>query len=149
MTSPDSLDDFLKKMTSKHRYWLRRLPRVLERDYSGKVTYKCYQRGDDLDRLFVDAEEIAKKTYQRDLGAGFVDNAEMRQRLFLSADKGRLRAYLLYVDDKPCAFWIGTLYGKVFYLDFTGYDAAFKRYEPGTILLMWVIEDLSAELRKK
>ena len=143
MILPNSLVDFLQKMTAKHRYWLNRLPRVLEKDYSGKVIYKYYQRKDELDELFADAEEIARKTYQRDLDAGFMDNSIMRQRLAMSADHGWLRAYLLYVDDKPCAFWMGTLYGKVFHLDFTGYDSTFKRYEPGTILFMRMIEDLT------
>jgi hypothetical protein len=143
MTLPDNLKDFLQTMTSKHRYWLNRLPRVFEKDYPGKVIYKHYHRRDELDELFKDAEEIAGKTYQRDLDAGFMDNNITRQILALSADKGWLRAYLLYADEKPCAFWIGTLYGKVFHLDFTGYDSAFKRYEPGTILFMKMIEDLT------
>jgi hypothetical protein len=143
MALPNSLNGFLQKMTSKHRYWLNRLPRVLEKDYPGKVIYKYYQRRNELDVLFTDAEEIARKTYQRNLDAGFIDNSIMRQRLAMAADKGWLRAYLLYVDDKPCAFWIGTLYGKVFHLDFTGYDSTFKRYEPGTILFMRMIEDLT------
>jgi hypothetical protein len=143
MTLPYSLLDFLQKMTSKHRYWLNRLPRVLEKDHPGKVVYKYYQDRAHLDQIFTDANEIARKTYQRNLDAGFMDDSIMRRRLAVSADHGWLRTYLLYVDDKPCAFWIGTLYGKVFHLDFTGYDNTYKRYEPGTILFMKMIEDLT------
>lgn len=143
MNLPNNLNDFLQKMTSKHRYWLNRLPRVLEKDYPGKVVYKYYQDKAHLDQIFTDAEEVARNTYQRNIDAGFMDNSIMRKRLTLAADHGWLRAYLLYVDEKPCAFWIGTLYGKVFHLDFTGYDSAFKRYEPGTILFMRMIEDLT------
>jgi hypothetical protein len=143
MTLPNSLDDFMQTMTSKHRYWLKRLPRVIEKDHPGKVSYKYYHNPEHLERLFTDAEEIAKNTYQRDLNAGFMDNREMRRRLSLSADHGWLRSYLLYIDEKPCAFWIGTLYGKTFHLDFTGYDSVYKRYEPGTILFMKIIEDLA------
>jgi hypothetical protein len=143
MILPSSINGFLQKMTAKHRYWLNRLPRVLEKDHPGEVVYKHYQRRDELDVLFTDAEKIAVKTYQRDIDAGFMDNNLMRQRLAMSADHGWLRAYLLYVDDKPRAYWIGTLYGNVFHLDFTGYDSAFKRYEPGTILFMKMLEDLT------
>jgi Acetyltransferase (GNAT) domain len=143
MTLPNNLNDFLQKMTSKHRYWLNRLPRVLEKDFPGKIAYKIYQNKIHLEKMFTDAEEVAKKTYQRNIDAGFVDNNIMRRRLAMSADRGWLRAYLLYVDEKPCAFWIGTLYGKVFHLDFTGYDTAYKHYEPGTILFMRMIEDLT------
>jgi hypothetical protein len=144
MTLPSSLDGFLKKMSSKHRYWLNRLPRVLEKEYPGKVMYKCYRDRAHIEQLFTAAEEVARTTYQRQINAGFIDNKEMRRRLSLSADHGWLRAYLLYVNEKPCAFWIGTLYGKTFHLDFTGYDAAYKQYEPGTILFIRMIEDLSS-----
>lgn len=142
MTLPDSFDAFLKKMTAKHRYWLNRLPRVIERDYPGKVVYKYFQSDEGIELLFEGAEIVARKSYQRTIGAGFADNNIMRQRLTISAKQGHLRAYLLYVDKKPCAFWIGTLYGKVFYLDFTSYDPAYKRYEPGTILFMKMVEDI-------
>lgn len=143
MTLPGSLDEFLQGMTAKHRYWLKRLPKVIEKDFAGKVSYEYYRSPGKLERLFTDAEEIAQKTYQRDLNAGFMDNHEMRRRLALSAEKGWLRSYLLYIDEKPCAFWIGTLYGNTFHLDFTGYDPSYKRYEPGTILFMKMLEDLA------
>ncbi|OQB54621.1 MAG: hypothetical protein BWX99_01915 [Deltaproteobacteria bacterium ADurb.Bin151] len=142
MTLPNTFDEFMKKMTSKHRYWLNRLPRVLEKDYPGKVAYKDFHNRDNLEQFFADAEHVAKTSYQRSLGAGFIDNSIMRQRFSLYADKGHLRAYLLYVGGEPCAFWIGTLYGNVFYLNFTSYDAAYKRYEPGTILFIKMIEDV-------
>ncbi len=142
MTLENGIEGFLERMTSKHRYWLRRLPRVLEKEFPNKVLYKYYQRKDDLEQLFSDAEEIAKTTYQRDIDSGFMDNREMRRRLELSAEKGWLRGYILYVDKKPCSFWIGTLYNNIFHLDFTGYDSTYKRYETGTILFMRMIEDL-------
>jgi hypothetical protein len=87
-------------------------------------------------------EEIAQKTYQRGLGAGFVYDDENLHRMSLSANRGWLRAYLLYINKRPCAFWAGTLYEDVFYLDFTGYDPQFRQYEPGTVLLVRMIEDL-------
>lgn len=141
MILPESLDAFLNKMTAKHRYWLKRLPRVLQKDYPGKVEYKYSQNNEDLEKLFADAEKVAEKSYQRNIGAGF-DNSIMQQRLSTFAKKKQMRAYLLYIDEKPCAFWIGTLYGNTFYLDFTGYDAAYKHYEPGTILFMRMLEDI-------
>lgn len=143
MTLPDSFDSFLKKMTAKHRYWLNRLPRVFQKDYPGKVDYKYFENSNNFEQLIADIEKIAKKSYQRGIGAGFIDNSMMRQRLSIAAKKGHMRAYLLYVDEKPCAFWIGTLYKKIFYLDYTSYDAAYKRYEPGTILFMRMLENIT------
>ncbi len=85
---------------------------------------------------------MACKTYQRGLGAGFINNDETRRRLQLSGDRGWLRAYILYVDGEPCAFWFGTLYKETFHLDFTGYDQKYRKYEPGTILFVTMIESL-------
>lgn len=145
MTLPDSFDSFLKKMTAKHRYWLNRLPRVFQKDYPGKIEYKYFKNGEYFEQLIADIERIARKSYQRGIGAGFIDNSMMRQCLSVAAKKGHMRAYLLYVDDEPCAFWIGTLYKNIFYLDYTSYDATYKRYEPGTILFMRMLEDIITE----
>jgi len=145
MTLPDTFDQFMKKMTAKHRYWINRLPRVLEKDYPDKVEYKIFRNLDNLEQLFTDAEHVAKTSYQRGIGAGFIDNSLMRQRFILYAEKGHLRTYLLYVEGKPCAFWIGTLYKNTFYLNFTSYNAEYKRYEPGTILFIKMIQDVINE----
>ncbi len=143
MTLPDSVDAYLKKMTAKHRYWLNRLPRVLQKDYPGKIEYKVFQNNENLEQLFADAEHVAKTSYQRNIGTGFADNIMMRQRLIHHAKKGQMRAYLLYINKASCAFWIGTLYRNIFYLDFTSYDITYKRYELGTILFIKMIEDIT------
>lgn len=145
MTLPNSIDEFYKKMKAKHRYWIKRLEKILEKEYPGKVIIISYQKEIEIAKFCKDAEQISKKTYQRGLGVGFIDNDENRQRLQLSAHNNWLRAYILYIDEKPCAFWMGTLYKKTFYLDFTGYDQYYKKYEPGTILFMEMINKLCRE----
>lgn len=145
MRLPGSVDLLLGKLKSKHRYWIRRLPRVLERDYPGRIAFKTFVSVQDIDQLFRDAEAVAGLTYQRGLGAGFSDNREIRERIELAASKGWLRAFLLYVEEEPWAFWIGTLYKNTFHLDFTGYDPRFQKYEPGTILFVKMLESISAE----
>jgi hypothetical protein len=142
MTLPNLINEFYNKMSAKHRYWLRRMSRLLEKDYAGEIIFKYYQKKDQVDQLCIDAERIAEKTYQKEIGVGFIDNIEMRERLMLSADYGWLRGYLLYASGRPCAFWIGTLYHNICYLDYTGYDSDFQKYEPGTILFTKMIEDL-------
>lgn len=142
MSVPSAIDEFLKKLKSKHRYWMRRTKRLLEKDFEGKIAIRSFHDSGRLDKLCKDAEEIAKETYQRGLGAGFIDNDENRKRLHLSADRGWLRAYIMYNDEKPIAFWIGAVYQKTFYSKFTGYNQEYKKYEPGTIIFMKMLEDL-------
>ena len=90
-----------------------------------------------------DAEELARRSYQRGLGVGFTSSPQMRQRLEFEAAKGWLRGYVLYFEEKACAFWIGSLYQGTFYSDFIGYDADYAKFSPGLYLVINALEELS------
>ena len=131
---------------------VRALPRRVQRrnrklvsDFRDQVRIVCFREPAELDRMMEDVEEVAKKTYQRGLGVGFVKHAAMRQRLQLEAEKGWLRGYVLYLGDRSCAFWIGTLYRGTFHTNFTGYDASYSKYSPGMFLLMRAIEEMRTQ----
>ena len=140
-----TLDEFLKKISRKHRYWVRRMANLLEKDFPGKVRIESFTDQSTVDQLCTDVESIACQTYHRGLGVGFIDNPENRARLTLSAEKKWLRAYILYVGDKPCSFWIATHYGNTVHLNFTGYDSKYEKYEPGTVLFIKMVEDFCKE----
>ncbi|MFQ5737587.1 MAG: GNAT family N-acetyltransferase [Acidobacteriota bacterium] len=137
-----SAEDFYRSLSSKHRKNLRWQAKKLLSDYSDDVKVVCFRQATQLDGMIRDVEEIAKKTYQRRLGVGFVDNTEARQLLQLEAEKGWLRGYVLYVAGQPCAFWVGILYKATFYSEFLGYDPRYAKYSPGMFLVTKVIEDL-------
>jgi hypothetical protein len=145
MTVPESLDAFYKSRSKKHRYWLRRIEQTLEKEFPGAVEYVTYQDPSNLDRLFADVETVAKETYQRGLNAGYKDNQTTRRILTAEAEKGRLRAHVLYLNRRPCAFWIGVRTGSVFHTHYTGYDPKCRQYEVGTILFVRMIKELCAE----
>jgi hypothetical protein len=133
-------EEIFSRMSSKHRSEMRRLPKLLQKQYP--VSIQRYTSIEDVSRLCDDAESVMTGTYQRALGAGFIKNSENIKRIELSAQKGWLLAYFLYVADTPCAFWVGALYRDSFFLEFTGHDPAFGKYEPGTILLDHMIKEL-------
>lgn len=140
MTVPRTPEDFrraLSRKVRKNQRWTKLL-----HDYPGKIRIECVRQPAGLDRMFEDVEQIARQTYQRGLGAGFVSNTMMRDRFELEAGRGWLRAHILYVNDQPCAFWIGTLYQGTYYSGFMGYDPAYSRYSPGMFLIMQVIEGM-------
>ncbi len=139
---PGGIDEFILREKPKHRRELRRYGRALERRFAGRVEYKCFQTVDHVPKLCADAEEISRNTYQRGVDAGFILNTESERKLSLWAEKQKLRGYVLYIDAKPIAYWIGALYAPTFFLDTTGYDPACRKHNPGTVLYLKMVEDL-------
>lgn len=117
----------------------------LIRDFAGDVKVSHFTGLNDLSQVVRDVDEIARKTYQRGLGTGFVDNDEMRSRLQVEAEKGWLHTFILYAGAKPCAFWMCNLCGGRLYSGFMGYDPAFSQYSPGMFLITRAIEELSIQ----
>jgi Acetyltransferase (GNAT) domain len=139
---PKSVEEFHSSIPAHQRRELRRRTKLLNADYSGNVRIEYLGPACDLDRMFRDLEEVAKMTYQRGLGGGFVDNEEARRQFEYEARRGWPRTYILYIADKPCAFWMGSLRGDVFYSRYGAYDPIYRKYELGKQLLIRVIEDL-------
>ena len=137
---PPSIDELYKRMSSKRRSEIRRKAKKFVAQATAGINIVCYRQPEQLDRIFQDVEEIAKKTYLRGLGTGFEDNALVRARLELCARKGWLRAYVLYVGDRPCAYWIGMLCGETFYGEYVGYDPEYRLLSPGMYVMLNVIE---------
>lgn len=135
-------EEVYRGLSADHRAQIRRKARKLLATYSGRIRVGRFEQPADVELMIRDVEQIAKKTYQRGLGVGFVDSPEMHRLLAMTAGKGWLRAYVLYLAENPSAFWIGTLFKGVLRIDYTGYDPAHENSSPGTFLLTRVLEDL-------
>jgi hypothetical protein len=141
MHLPANVDEVYRALSAEHRNEVRRKAKKLLADFSGKVSVRCVREALQVPGAMEEVEHIAKKTYQRGLGAGFADNEETRRRLLLDAERGRLRIYILTAGDNACAFWIGSVCQGTFYSSFLGYDPSYGKYSPGTFLLVRMIED--------
>lgn len=142
---PGEFSEFLKSRSSNVRHNIRRYARRFRDAYGDGISVRCYRESTELDRMCIDMETIAAKTYHRGLGAGFADNAETRGLFELALHRGWLRAYVLYVRGTPCAFWQGLMYRQTFFTGSTAYDPSFEEYRPGAFLLMDLIEQLCRE----
>ena len=140
-TVPRSQEEFNNRWSAKVRRNQRW--RKMANDFPGQIEIKCFREPHELDQMLVDAEIIASKTYQRALGTGFMADEVMKRRFRLEAEKGWLRAYLLYLQGKPAAFWICSLRDHTLYSGFMGYDPEFSKYSAGMFLVMRQIEAFS------
>lgn len=139
---PRGAEEFHRTLSRK----TRKNPRHarLLKDFAGRVNIRCFSETSELEIAIRDVESIAKHTYQRGLGVGFVNDGATQQRLYLEAQKGWLRVHILYLADVPCAFWIGTLYQGTYHSDFLGYDPSYRKYSPGMFLIVSVMGELSS-----
>jgi len=143
MHLPASLEELLqKRMNKKRRYWARRIIRTVEKDFSGAVRHAHFCTAESVEALWKDVQAVARQSYQWALGVGFRDTEEQRGRLEIAARKGWLRAWVLYLGDRPAAFWLCTLHGDSLCLDYTGFDPAFRKYEVGTVALFQIFDEM-------
>lgn len=133
-------DDTYRGMSAKRRKKLR--GKKLLQDFEGQISIRCFHEVDRLAEMFADVESIARNTYHRKLGVGFDGSEELYQRIIEESKRGRFRAYVLYLANKPSAFWIATAYKGVLYSDFMGYDPIVAKYSPGMYLITKTLEGL-------
>lgn len=142
---PTTAEGYLQHLSKGHRHELKRLNRKIEKVHPGKVQFRIFTRPSEVQQMCCDAERVSRFTYQRGMGTGFRNSIENQQRYELAAEQGWLRGYMLYVEEEPWAFWIGTLYSGTLFLDFTGYNPDYSKEDPGSIAFLRMIESVCAE----
>jgi CelD/BcsL family acetyltransferase involved in cellulose biosynthesis len=138
---PESFEEFLQGISRKNRHELRRHEKRLADDFSGNAHIHCYRHEDEVKELAGEVEKISAKTYQRALGVGFQPDVETLEALRVAAHQGGLRGCVLYLDEQPCAYFIGKQYKNTFHGTFMGFDPQFGKYSPGLLVLMHSIEE--------
>lgn len=141
--SPDAVLNARSRSTRDN---LRRTHRRIAKDFGDRVSIRIFSLPSEAEALFHDVDTVAVKTYQTKFGPVFRDNEYERRLAEVGLVKGWFRAYVLYVDRKPIAFWTGYSYGGVFgWRGVTGYDPAFRSYGTGKYLLSIMLEDLARD----
>ncbi len=142
---PDTFDEFLKARSKSTRRTSGTTENVSSPTTGTGLRLETFHDGTDLERLYRDTALVAAKTYQQALGASFEDTPLRRSLNELSIRRGWFRAYMLYIDESPAAFWFGTVYRSVVHTGFTGYDPKYRDLSIGTYVLARLIEDACAD----
>ncbi|MBE7184180.1 MAG: GNAT family N-acetyltransferase [Methylobacterium mesophilicum] len=142
---PGSLNEFLKSRSAKTRQKLRWEERVFREAYGERLKMRVFSRPEDLDRICRDAEAVAALTYQRALGVGFRNKPAERALIEFGLKEGRHRTWMLYLDERPVAFWSGLGYRGTFSVTALGFDPAHARHSVGRFAMFRMVEDLCAD----
>ena len=130
-------------LPGKARREVRRKARILEREFPAKVRVKYFSAPLEMEAGVRDALMVAQNTWQYHLSNGFSNSAQIQTNLRFLARKGWLRIYVLYLEDRPCAFLIGQLFRNTFYCQYAGYHPDFARFSVGSLLTAWALESLA------
>jgi hypothetical protein len=146
MKFPKGLDAFFMNLGRSQRSKLSRKYRNVLNHFAGKVQIRCFCSLVDLEPAISDMEAVASKTDKRRVfGFGFFDTPQIREQMVVAAKRGWLRIYILYLEEKPAAFWMGTIYDHCLQADEVGYDPVWGEFSPGIFLFLNILEDLRDE----
>lgn len=143
---PKGREAFLLGLGRSQRSKLQRKYKKALNRFAGRVQIRSFRSIADLAPAVADMETIASKTDKRRVfGGGFYDTPQIREQMAVAAERGWLRIYILYLEEKPAAFWMGTLYDRCLQGDHTGYDPAWGEFSPGIFLFLSILDDLREE----
>ncbi len=134
-------DEYLAQFSAKSRSTLRRKGRKLEKASGGALDWRSYRTPEEISEFHRIARDVSRKTYQeRLLDAGLPASTEFRDRMLADAADGRARGWLLFIADEPVAYLYCPLRADVLVYAHLGYDPAFAKLSPGTVLQLKVLE---------
>jgi len=141
LSLPNSFKEFYQKRSKNTKSNIRKYKNRIIKGFGQNYNIRCFQGEDEVDQAMKDIETIAAKTYQRGLNVGFVNTPEARNEYIFAAQKGMLRAYVLYLNNIPSSFLIGFVYKNIFNLGSLGFDPEKEYYHPGMFLFLKMIEE--------
>jgi CelD/BcsL family acetyltransferase involved in cellulose biosynthesis len=141
LTLPDSWEAWLALRSRKSRHKLRYDDNRIHRTFGDRMTLRRYHPGNPDDRILRDMRTVAARAYQRGLGVDDLEGPVSSALLDLTAERGWLRAWVLYVDDEPVSYWWGTVYAGMLSTGSPGYLPELAEARVGHYTLLRMIED--------
>ncbi len=134
---PRSADQYWSRFPSRTRCGLRRKVRRAASRVQ-RVT-----EPDQVADFLRHAHRVSLHTWQtRQLGLRVKNDQRERLLLTALAELRALRSYLLWHDDQPVAFVVGTQFNGWYDYEEVGYDSRFAHLSPGQVLLVQMLDDL-------
>lgn len=139
-------DTYLARFSGKTRATLRRKTRRLAEEAAGGYHVTTHRTPAEIEAFLAAALPLSAKTYQaRLLDAGLPDDPAARRAMLAAAEDDRMRAFLLHAGGEAIAYLCLPVSGRTLVYAHLGYDPAWARLSPGTVLQIEALERLFAE----
>jgi GNAT acetyltransferase-like protein len=141
-------EQYMGTFSARTRSGLRRKLRKMAEASGGTIDCREYRTPAQISLFFPPARKVSSKTYQeRLLKLGLpADEEFFKSAQACSTDDG-VRAYLLFVNGVPISYLYCVVRGQVVSYDYHGYDPAYAKLSPGTVLQTIALKSLFAEQR--
>jgi CelD/BcsL family acetyltransferase involved in cellulose biosynthesis len=142
---PDTMEAFLGRRSSRTRNAQRRAARNLRDEFADGLVLRRFDQPSEFAELGRDMEAVASVSYQRGLGAGFTGSEMQMALIKLGLATARFRVWMLYLHDKPVAFWGGFIQAGTLHIMSPAFDPAYAARSVGAFTMLAMIEDLCAD----
>jgi hypothetical protein len=144
----DGFDSYFSHFSAKTRSTLKRKLRKLTDRSGGRLDVRSYARPDQVAEFYRHARAVSATTYQeRLLGAGLPTGEGALAWMRDLAEKGEMRAWLLFLDGQPISYLFAPAEGDRLIYAFLGYHPAYSELSPGTVLQLEALRELMEEGR--
>lgn len=140
-----TFEAYLTRFSGKTRNTFRRHAKRFAERSGGDIVWRSYTTPDELRAFYAAAIGLSRNSYQHALGYGLLDSAAYVDDLAQLASAGRVRAYLLWMQDQAVAYAVCPIDGEVMLYERLGFDPAFEDLSPGRVLLLLILEHLFKE----
>ena len=143
-----NFEQYMARFSGKTRSGIRRKLRKFAAASGGRINWRAYRTPTQMSLYFPLARRVSSKTYQeRLLKSGFPDNPNFRESALTLAEQDCVRAYILFLHGSPVCYLYCRANDKTLSYDYHGYDPAYAKLSPGTVLQILALEALFAEQR--
>jgi hypothetical protein len=143
-----SYDGYLSSLSSSARQGVKRKAKKVAQASGGQLNVRRFRSAGELQEFHGVARAIAVNTYQEKLmGEGLPGTPEFLQSMLAKAAADEVRAWLLYIGDRPAAYLYCPAQGETLIYEYVGHDPAFNDLSPGAVLQMEAFRELFAEGR--
>jgi CelD/BcsL family acetyltransferase involved in cellulose biosynthesis len=137
---PLTFDAYLAELRSTTRKSIRYYQRRLAQ--SPDLWVETISTVEQIEPFLAHGEAISRRTFQWHVGQRLENDAPTRARYYAAAEAGRLRCYLLYLNDCPIAFARGFIGGCAYHYETPGFLVEHGKLSPGLTLLAYAIGDI-------